>query len=110
MRRRHRLARHDAEPCRRGFRRKPRQPHLRAAPDRPRAQPARSPATAAARPPRRAERQGAVDHRADGRQSRRAAVADRDRRRCRPLPPPDRAAVPPGDGPLAGPLLSGNPP
>nr|WP_246711459.1 hypothetical protein [Rhizobium leguminosarum] len=106
MRRRHRLARHDAEPRRRRFRRKPCQPYLRAASDRPRAQPARSPAPAAARPPRRAERQGAVDHRADGRQSRRAAVADRDRGRRRPLAPPNRAAVPSGDGPLAGPLLS----
>ena len=38
----------------------------------------------------------------------RAAVADRDRRQCRPVAPPDRAPVPPGDGPLAGPLLSGD--
>nr|WP_246724430.1 MULTISPECIES: hypothetical protein [Rhizobium] len=83
---------------------------MRAAPDRPCAQPARPPAPAAARPSRGAERQGAVDHRADGRQSRRAAVADRDRRWRRPLAPPDRTAIPPGDGPLAGPLLSGNPP
>nr|WP_261332263.1 hypothetical protein [Rhizobium leguminosarum] len=89
LRRRHRLARHDAEPRRRRLWRKPCQPYLRAAPDRPRAQPARPPASAAARPPRRAERQGAVDHRTDGRQSRRAAVADRDRRRRRPLAPPD---------------------
>nr|WP_247241753.1 MULTISPECIES: hypothetical protein [Rhizobium] len=110
LRRRHRLARHDAKPDWRGFRRKPRQPHLRAAPDRPRAQPARPPAPAAARPSWRAERQGSVDHRADGRQSRRAAVADRDRRWRRPLPTPDRTAVPPGDGPFAGPLLSGNSP
>nr|WP_245443116.1 hypothetical protein [Rhizobium sp. H4] len=83
---------------------------MRAAPDRSCAQSARPSAPAVARPPRRAECQGAVDHRADGRQSGRAAVADRDRRRSRPLAAPDRTAVPPGDGPFARPLLSRNPP
>src|SRR5690606_23296370 len=35
-------------------------------------------------------------------------VAGRDCRSCRPVTPPDRTPVPPGDGPLAGPLLSGD--
>ncbi|MDP3899316.1 MAG: hypothetical protein Q8Q62_21785 [Mesorhizobium sp.] len=82
---------------------------MRAVPDRPRAQPDRPPASAAARPARRAEFQGPVDHRTDGRQPVRAAVADRDRRQCRPVAPPDRAPLPAGDGSLPGALLSRDP-
>ena len=38
-----------------------------------------------------------------------AAVADRDRRLCRPVAPADRAPVPHRNGPLAGALLPGDP-
>ncbi|MDH1266806.1 hypothetical protein N5K21_08745 [Rhizobium pusense] len=105
LRWRHGLARHDAEPDRPGFRREPRQPRLRTAIDRPRAQPQRPSAPAAARPPWRAEQQGSVDHRIDGRQSCRAAVAARYRRRRRSVAPAGGTPLPPGNGPLARPLL-----
>ncbi len=110
LRRRHRLARHGAEADRRGFRRTPGEPHLRTDADGPGTQPDRPPAPAAEGAPRRPELEGAEHHRIDGGEPFRAAVADRDRRRRRPVAAPDRAIVPAGDGPFAGPLLPGGAP
>src|SRR5690606_16343478 len=82
---------------------------MRADADGPGAQSFGSPAPTAQGKARRPEFQGAHHHRADGSQSFRAPVTGGNRGCGGPLAAPDRAPVPPGDGPLSGALLSGAP-